>query len=377
MPRFIHTADLQLGRQYSRFEPEDSALLAEARFEVISRIAELANEREADAILVAGDVFDMQIVSERNLRRAFELMKAFPGPWLLLPGNHDAALSESVWTRARALATVPENVHLALAPQPIELNEIGLAVLPAPLTQRNTYDDLTAWFDGCDTADDLVRVGLAHGSVSGILQEDVDSANPIDPDRAERANLDYLALGDWHGTRQINTRTWYSGSPETDRFRNNESGNALVIDIAGRGEEPTVETVPVGRFEWIQREVSLAVETDLERLLDELDGVEAHQVIALEVSGVISLEEQERLQQALGKASARCRVLEVKQDALRLHPTEHDIAQLQADGYVGEALAELQSAQDAGDDTAQDALAILAEMLMDARRQDAAREDTA
>ena len=41
-------------------------------------------------------------------------------------------------------------------------------------------------------------------------------------ERAERARLDYLALGDWHGTLEIAPRTWYAGTPEPDRFRANE-----------------------------------------------------------------------------------------------------------------------------------------------------------
>jgi hypothetical protein len=35
------------------------------------------------------------------MRRLFLAMQGFTGPWCLLPGNHDAALSESVWTRVR------------------------------------------------------------------------------------------------------------------------------------------------------------------------------------------------------------------------------------------------------------------------------------
>ena len=59
-------------------------------------------------------------------------------------------------------------------------------------------------------------------------------------DRAATARLDYLALGDWHGTRRIDARTWYSGTPEPDRFKANEPGNVLQVDIARAGAEPIV-----------------------------------------------------------------------------------------------------------------------------------------
>ena len=106
MPRFLHTADWQVGRQYSSFAPDDAVALAEARISVIERIADLASEEAVDAVLVAGDVFEAQTVSDRTIRRLFNAMSAYAGLWILIPGNHDAALAESVWTRAQRLGAV-------------------------------------------------------------------------------------------------------------------------------------------------------------------------------------------------------------------------------------------------------------------------------
>ena len=374
MPRILHTADWQLGRQYARFEPDDAVLLAEARFEAVEQIAQLARQQNADAVLVAGDVFDMQGVSERTLRRPFEAMKAFTGPWVLLPGNHDAALSESVWTRARLLDAVPEHVHLALTDEALELPEQGLAILPAPLTQRHTHSDLTDWFDHAETREGLLRIGLAHGSVQGILQDEIDSPNPIAPDRCDRARLDYLAMGDWHGCREINPRTWYSGTPEQDRFRGNEPGQVLLVEIDHPGAIPTVTPHTIGRYQWRKQQARLLVDTDLDQLISELETVEPNQVIELTLEGQISLQAQQRLQNALGKAAARCRVLDVRQEALALAPTEHDISQLKADGYVGQTIDDLRLAQENGPEpeTARQALAILTSLLMD--RQSSAKQ---
>ncbi len=67
-------------------------------------------------------------------------------------------------------------------------------------------------------------IGLGHGSVQGILAEGIDSANPLAPDRAASARLDYLALGDRHAFKRIDARTWYAGTPEPDRFKANDAG---------------------------------------------------------------------------------------------------------------------------------------------------------
>ena len=366
MPRFLHTADWQIGRQYLTFDPEDAPALADARFQAVERIAQLATQESVDAVLVAGDVFDAQTVSDRTIRRLFNAMSAFAGPWVMIPGNHDAALAESVWTRAGRLKAVPANVHLALTPGVYPFREIGMAVLAAPLTQRHTHGDLTDWFDAAETPAGLVRIGLAHGSVQGILADDIDSPNPIAPDRAQRARLDYLALGDWHGAKCIDSRTWYSGTPEQDRFKSNDAGHALQVEITGAGSEPVVSKVPIGRFNWEAWQVSLQVPSDVDQFIDRLAQLGAPAVLSIDLDGQIDLEQEQRLQHALGEAAARHRSLRCNLGSLRLAATDDDIAALNADGYVGAVVAELQQQQQgAQPDVAREALAILAGMLRD------------
>ncbi len=367
MTRFLHTADWQIGRQFASFDPEHAPILAEARIAVVERLAALALEHRVDAVLVAGDVFDAQTVSERTLRRLFNALAAYSGPWLLIPGNHDAALAESVWTRARRLGAVPSHVHLLLAPEPRLFEAQGFAVLPAPLAQRHTYNDLTAWFDEADTPAGLLRIGLAHGSVQGLLSEDIDSANPIAPERAASARLDYLALGDWHGCKRIDARTWYAGTPEPDRFKDNGSGQALLVEIDAPGAEPRVTQLQVGRFRWQAIAGVLQVATDVDALEAQLEGLDAHDVVDLRVQGRIDLAGLQRLQATIGRAEARARHLQADLSALRLEPTDEDIAGLRADGYLGEVMQELREAQAGADPAqariAQDALALLAAEL--------------
>lgn len=364
MPRFLHTADWQIGRQYDRFGPEDGPALAQARLTTVERIAALATELAVDAVLVAGDVFDAQTISDRTVRRLFMALQGFGGPWVMLPGNHDAALAESIWSRARRLNAIPDNVHVLLTAEPLLLAEQGLAILPAPLTQRQTFSDLTDWFDHAPTPPQLLRIGLAHGSVQGILAEDIDSPNPIDPQRAARARLDYLALGDWHGCRQIDDRTWYSGTPEQDRFKSNGAGQVLDVQIDAPGGAPQVRPVAMGEFTWLQWQRRLQVASDLDALIEELEQIERSSVISLTLEGELDLAGEQRLQAALGRAEARHRVLECQLDGMRLLPTEADIAALQADGYLDEVVGQLRDMQQADEpEVAREALAILAGLL--------------
>ena len=366
MLKLLHTADWQIGKLFGQFEADAAAFLADARFKAVERLAALATSQGVDAVLVAGDVFDAQGVADRTIHRLFHATTGFAGPWVLIPGNHDAGLAESVWTRAARLRAIPGNVSVCLAPQPLLLQAAGIAVLPAPLLQRNTHVDPTEWFATgmAATPAGMPRIGLAHGSVQGILADGIDSSNPIAAARAQSAGLDYLALGDWHGTKQIDARTWYSGTPETDRFRANESGQALLVELGGPGALPNVTPVATGEYRWQCAELALQVPSDVDIALQRIAAFGTADVVQLAISGQTDLAGHQRLGEAIEVARSRARAVLTDLSALRLEPTEEDLEALQADGYLGEVVGELQASQQGPDaEVARDALALLANIL--------------
>ncbi|MFY1874454.1 metallophosphoesterase family protein [Achromobacter xylosoxidans] len=345
MTHFLHTADWQIGRQYGQFETDDAALLAEARFDAVARIAALAAERQVDAVLVAGDVFDTQGVSDRTIRRLFAALAAYAGPWVMIAGNHDAALADSVWSRAAQLGCIPPNVRVPPRPGVVDLAAQNLAVLAAPLTQRHTYDDVTQAFDAMESEPGRIRVGLAHGSVAGRLPDTIDATNPIAPDRASRARLDYLALGDWHGCLSVDERTWYAGTPEQDRFRGNEPGYVLDVRIAAPGATPQVERVATGKYRWSAWTETLSLPTDAQALAERLTALRAEDVLRLELQGHVNVPTWEALQRAVDQAAAQARAVLPDFSGLLLEPDDADLAQLGASGYVGEVATQLQAMQ--------------------------------
>lgn len=347
--KIIHTADWQIGRIYA-FEADGdghdpAAALAKARYDVVARIAALATAEQVDAVLVAGDVFDKQALSDSSLRRVIHAMSGFSGRWVLLPGNHDAALAESVWTRLQRLGVLTQNMHVALRPEVMDFADAGFVVLPAPLTQRQTHADASGWFDGASTAPGLARIGLAHGSVAGILPESADSSNPIAADRAASAQLDYLALGDWHGTKQVDARTWYSGTPEQDRFKDNDPGNVLLVEIDAPGAMPRVTPKRVGRYRWQARNVEINGSADVERLQEALRALGEVDVVRLEVAGLADFATSEQLRTVIEEARARMHVLEADLSGVRLEPTAADLAAMQVDGALAEVVDELRGLQ--------------------------------
>lgn len=345
--RLLHTADWQIGKVFANIPGDPGAVLRHQRLRTVAAIAELARERQVDAVLVAGDVFETNTVGDETLARTLEAMRGYPGPWVLLPGNHDAALAESVWKRLQRHG-LPANVHLALEPAPLVLTDGRLAVLPAPLTRRHESYDLTEAFDTMETPPGAIRVGLAHGAVENRLPAEAESYNPISDRRAVSARLDYLALGDWHGTLEIAERTWYAGTPEPDRFRNNDAGNVLLVEIAAPGARPKVERIAVGHFRWRSLEFAVnGVEdlTALDAALSALGEPYDRLVVELTLRGTIGLAERRELDQRLQRWSARCHYLRLDDSRLIPQASDADLDQISATGFLQDALARLRAIQ--------------------------------
>ncbi|MGO7733599.1 DNA repair exonuclease, partial [Rhizobium johnstonii] len=87
---------------------------------------------------------------------------------------------------------------------------------------------MTEWMKGAATPDGSIRIGLAHGPIQEF-SEDATATNVIAPNRAALAGLDYMALGDWHGSVAVDPRTHYSDAPEPDRFKHDRTGQAMVV----------------------------------------------------------------------------------------------------------------------------------------------------
>ncbi len=344
----LHTADWQIGKRFASLAGDAGAVLRTQRLETIKALATLASERCVNAVLVAGDVFEDNAVSDETLRRTMNALAGFEGPWVLLPGNHDAALAQSAWSRLRRLAIVPDNVILATEPQPIELCDGRLCILPAPLQRRHEVRDLSDYFDALETGPGVLRVGLAHGAVRNRLPEESEAMNPISDTRADSARLDYLALGDWHGTLEIAPRTWYAGAPEPDRFRSNDPGNVLLVELSDPGESPRVEKIRVGRFRWEQFAFALADAASIDVLDDRIGALPdpADTLLRLRLTGALDLGARGQLDDVMERWRARLHHLGVDDADLVARPSADDIAAIGACGFVRDAIDTLTRIQD-------------------------------
>lgn len=337
MIRFIHSSDLHLGKRFGNFSGDLPSRLREARHAAIARLAHHAREQGATTILLAGDTFDTETPAPDIRRQALAAMRDHaPIRWVILPGNHDSLQATELWTTLKGEA--PDNVVLAVEPRPIALAPNAL-LLPSPCTTRRPGRDLTEWMDREATADGTIRIGLAHGAIRSFSEEAA-ASDVIAPDRAGRAGLDYLALGDWHGAVAIDPRTRYSGTPEPDRFKHDRPGEALLVSIPGHTALPEVTSLDTASFAWRSLELHLLDGDDAVPALEALLPEARHrrQTLARVVaSGRSRLAGRAALAAAITGAAPDFAFLELDDSCLATECEVEDLDQIDRAGALREA----------------------------------------
>jgi DNA repair exonuclease SbcCD nuclease subunit len=368
--KLLHSADWQLGKPYGRFEPDVRSALSEARFDAIDALGKAGLEHGVGHVVVAGDIFDTEGPPDRAIVQAVSRMLRYPLKWWLLPGNHDFARNGGLWDRVRQRAGKGIVILSEAAPHEIET---GVWLLPAPLVHRHNLEDPTEQFDSMETPGATLRIGLAHGSIRDFGSQG-ETKNQIALDRARRSNLDYLALGDWHGVLKVDGRTWYAGTPETDRFQRDEPGSALLVDLEP-GREPTVTPLRTGRFQWVLRDWLVndraVFDAECARLLASIDP--SATLVQLTLAGITGLSDRVSMLGHLEDDLAhRLRYLDVRSDDLVGRPGDEDLAALAVEGVLGAAAAKLNARIDGAGPDAAIAKRALERLFVEYSREDRA-----
>lgn len=339
----LHTADWQLGKPFAGIDdPQKRALVQQERLAAIARIAEAARAAEAKCVLIAGDLFDSRTPTKATVSAACSALGALRVPIFAIPGNHDHGGPGGLWEQPFFLqeqAQLAPNLRVFLEPKPFELDD--LVIFPCPLRHRHEAHDPTTWLRDLAFAQfgGKLRVVLAHGSVQGFTSAGEDehdggaAPNQIDLTRLPEAQLDYIALGDWHGMKQAGAKAWYSGTPELDRFSkggDHAQGRALVVDVQ-RGAPPRISPVSTARFGWHRIEHSFSDDASLApleaRMESLLGGRAGEDLVRLELSGSLGLEAMTQLERLLETWSARLLRLRLVNHAIAA-PSEAELAAL-------------------------------------------------
>lgn len=260
MIRLLHTADWQMGLRAKHVAGAASAI-RDARLDAARQLIQTANTRGVDAVVLAGDIFEDNTVGDRQVHEVLKVLKASRAPVYVLPGNHDPLSPDSVYLRPSWKGR-PAHVHMLDSDKGVSVPGTGTLLIPAPLRQKKGLKDPTAdWGPRVEGKD--IRIGVAHGSLRIEGKHSADDF-PIALDAVTRSNLDYLALGHWHGQYVHQKRAAYSGTHEATKFGEDGAGQALLVEIASHGAMPQLTSIPTGTLTWKTLELDLSLGGGLE-----------------------------------------------------------------------------------------------------------------
>jgi predicted phosphodiesterase len=358
--KFLHTADWQIGMKAAALGAAGERV-REERPAAGKRVVEAAKAHGVDFILVAGDLFEDNAVSRVLVQKVADILSQFGGPVFIIPGNHDPLVPGSVWEHPAWKSC--SNVRVLREEMPVEV--AGGLLFPCPAREKHSGRNPTAWIPPERT--DCMRIGVAHGTVEGIRQDEPDY--PIARDAAQQACLDYLALGHWHSYATYpgadgTVHMAYSGTHETTKYGERDSGNVLIVDIPGAGAPPSITPVHTGGLIWTIIEKDLREPGDLSRVKEQVETLSntGSTLVEVYVSGILAAGERAELAHIEDILASR--FVSGRLDASRLRPSPEDDSWLSGlpPGVLREAADRLRKMASAGDESSEPAARALMEL---------------
>lgn len=351
---FLHTADWQIGMRASALG-DVGARVREERLAAARRVVEVAKNQRVDFVLVAGDTFEDNAVDRVLVQKVADILATFGGPVFIIPGNHDLLVPGSVWEHPAWKSAA--NVHVLREDSSVEVP--GGELYPCPVREKYSGRNPTVWIPS-DRAGGI-RVGLAHGTVEGVCQDEPNY--PIPRGAAQRAGLDYLALGHWHSCATYPGPDGapymaYSGTHETTKFGERDSGQALIVEIANAGARPAITQVRTGGLNWVTIEKEVRERGDLANVREQIEAISnaPKTLIELTLRGILTADagaELEHLEDILVS-----RFLWKRVDATKLRPSPEDDTWISSlpPGVIREAATRLRDSTDVSPEVAARAL---------------------
>ena len=254
--RFLHLSDLHLGRRLY-----DLSLLEDQRF-ILEQILKLLDEKNADGVLLAGDLYDKAVPAAEAVTLLDWFLTELAGrdlPVFLVSGNHDSP--ERLAFGAHLLES--NRIHISPVFQgavpPVELADsegsVRVYLLPFlkpvhvrrvyPEAQIETYTDaVRTVLEHWDLDPNCRNVLVAHQLVTGAMRcesESLSIGGLDDVDAGVFAAFDYVALGHLHSPQFVGKdgRIRYCGTPLAYSF--SEAGQEKSVTWVDLGEKGQVD----------------------------------------------------------------------------------------------------------------------------------------
>ena len=186
MANIIHAADFHIGAKFD-FLPADLVTKAVSlQLSALQSLVTYAGSSGADAVLIAGDLFDTPTVRPQISSAVFAILSKCTCPIFLSPGNHDYYHAGSPY----ATQPLPQNLHVFTGRtlEPVELADGKTVIWGAAFQDNKAVISLAAALNP-----DKVNICLMHGELGGS-----GGYNSISESAVISSHFDYIALGHNH-----------------------------------------------------------------------------------------------------------------------------------------------------------------------------------
>ncbi len=250
--RFLHTADLHLGKQMN-----DLSILEDQRY-ALQQIVSIAESEQADAVLIAGDVYQRSSPQAEAMALFDDFVSKLAGMGkqvFVISGNHDSALRISYFSALIKASGVYVTEAFDGSMQSVtlrdEYGEIVVWMLPflrpsqvkrkLPEEKIITYQNAVEAVLRQTPIDRRKRnILLCHQFITGSETSDseeraVGGLDNIDAEVFEA--FDYVALGHIHKPQKVKRDTLrYAGSPLKYSFSEaNHHKSVTIADVQEKG----------------------------------------------------------------------------------------------------------------------------------------------
>jgi DNA repair exonuclease SbcCD nuclease subunit len=255
MFRLVHVADCHLDAPSRSLTPAVRERVDQSARTALERAIALAVRERVDALLVAGDLFDRDLVripTELWLPEALAEATAAGITVVVATGNHDAAVAGGPVDR---IAWPGGAFRLVGASAPARLDvrrrdgTLAGTVVAAGHELPREHRNLVAGFPR-DPAPGQPVVGLVHAQVYGY-EGDHDRYAPCLADDLRRPGYGYWALGHVHLRQQVlgDPAAWYAGCLQGRHFGDAGAKGALLVEVSPEGSA-AAEFHPLAPVRW-------------------------------------------------------------------------------------------------------------------------------
>ena len=213
--KILHKSDLHIGSPLStHLSGERAALRRREISDTLRKMIDTAREYSATAVIIAGDLFDSERVSRREMARVVgEIGAAADIDFYYLPGNHEGEVLFSV-------GDLPSNLFI-FEKDWTYFKAGDITIVGRSETEAGMFDTLSASGKTVAVLHGEVRTASARGGAIGLLE-------------AADKGITYLALGHYHSYSSLPIDTLgvavYSGTPEGRGFDECGECGAVLID---------------------------------------------------------------------------------------------------------------------------------------------------